>query len=600
MEGHVKHIAAQLIEDAGRSHESIEIVTADERRWLEERNQTVADYPKDKTIIDLFEEQVARTPEAVAVVCGDERLTYRELNERANRLAWTLREKGVGRESIVAIMAERSLEIIVGLWGTLKAGGAYLPIDPGHPEKRIRFMLENSGTKWLLACECPAWAMDGPWETVLLDESILNATEAETMLSPINEPNDLMYVIYTSGTTGQPKGVMIEHRNVLNLVNSLDIHIYKKYPNPLRISIVSPFIFDASVQQIFAALLLGHALYIVPEDARLQGDLLLNYYSSNYIDISDGTPLHLAMMLEAADSEFGCKLQLKQFIIGGEVLPDKIVRRFMAKYTWEKPLISNVYGPTECCVDSTICHVTSNDLNQMTFIPIGSPMHNIQTYILDKQFHPVPIGVPGELCIAGIGLARGYLNRPELTAEKFVSNPFEPGERMYRTGDLARWLPDGNIEYLGRIDHQVKIRGYRIECGEVEARLLEHEAVREAVVVAKRDESGQGYLCAYYVSSETLSVTELRAHLAALLPEYMIPAYFVHLHQMPLTPNGKIDRNALPKPDRQVAEAGYEAPRSDIESRLADIWQGVLSVERIGIHDHFFALGGDSIKAIQV
>jgi len=601
MEGHVKQIAAQLIEDAGRSHESIEIVTPDEQRWLEEQNNTVAEYPQDKTIVDLFEEQAARTPEAVAVVCGDERLTYWELNERANRLAWTLREKGVGRESIVAIMAERSLETIVGLWGILKAGGAYLPIDPNHPEERNRFMLEDSGTKWLLVREWPTWATDGPWETLLLEESILNAAEVETMLSSINEPKDLIYIIYTSGTTGQPKGVMIEHRNVLNLVNSLDSNIYQKYPNPLRIAIVSPFIFDASVQQIFTALLLGHELYIVPEDARLQGDLLLNYYSSNYIDISDGTPLHLAMMLEAADTEFGGKLQLKQFIIGGEALSDKIVRRFLAKCTWEKPLISNVYGPTECCVDSTIYHVTSNDLDQMTFIPIGSAMHNIQTYILDKQFHQVPVGVSGELYIAGDGLARGYLNRPELTAERFVNNPFVPGERMYRTGDLARWLPDGNIEYLGRIDDQVKIRGYRIECGEVEARLLEHAAVREVVVMAKHNENGQAYLCAYYVSGEALSVTELRDYLAGRLPAYMIPSYFVHLNQLPLTPNGKVDRKGLPEPDGQlVTEAGYEAPRNDIESRLVEIWQGVLRAKHIGIHDHFFALGGDSIKAIQV
>ncbi|MCP3781731.1 AMP-binding protein, partial [Paenibacillus sp. MZ03-122A] len=403
MEGHVKHIAAQLIEDAGRSHESIEIVTADERRWLEERNQIVTVYPKDKTIVDLFEEQAARTPEAVAVVCGDERLTYRELNERANRLAWTLREKGVGRESIIAIMAERSLEIIVGLWGTLKAGGAYLPIDPGHPEKRIRFMLEDSGTKWLLACECPAWAMDGPWETVLLDESILNATEAETMLPPINEPNDLMYVIYTSGTTGQPKGVMVEHRALHHFVTGLPEHI------PLdgcrTIACLTTVSFDIFAVESLVPLAYGLQIALASEEEQVDPVLLGRFLVDHAVDILQVTPSRMQALRGHPASLSAIQL-LKRIIVCGEALPPSLLRQLQQE---NSARLFNGYGPTETTVFSSVAELTDSES-----IHIGVPFANTALYIVHDCGNLQPIGVPGELCIAGDGLARGYLNRPEL------------------------------------------------------------------------------------------------------------------------------------------------------------------------------------------
>ncbi|WP_152643884.1 non-ribosomal peptide synthetase, partial [Paenibacillus terrae] len=548
-----------------------------------------ADNPHDKTIVSWFEEQVARTPEAVAVVCGNEHLTYRELNAKANQLARVLRERGIGADSLVGIMAERSVEMVVGILAILKAGGAYLPIEPSYPTERIAYMLEDSGADLLLVYGEPKVPQVYEGTVLNLADASLYAGETSN-LPAASGPENLAYVIYTSGSTGQPKGVAVVHRGVVRLVKETDYVRITESDVFLQASTVS---FDAATFEIWGSLLNGARLVLMPPVLTTLEELSeqIGTYGITILWLTSG--LFNVMVEHRLHGLKG----VRQLLVGGDVVSVPHAKKAMQI---EGLQLINGYGPTESTTFACCYPIGEADVNRGT-IPIGRPIANTRAYIVDRENMLLPIGVPGELCIAGDGLARGYLNRPELTAEKFVSNPFEPGERMYRTGDLARWLPDGNIEYLGRIDHQVKIRGYRIECGEVEVRLLEHEAVREAVVMAKRDESGQAYLCAYYVSSEARSVAELRAHLAALLPEYMIPAYFVHLHQMPLTPNGKIDRNALPEPDVQLAAgAAYEAPRSDIESQLVEIWQGVLSVEHIGIHDHFFALGGDSIKAIQV
>ncbi|MCK4261381.1 MAG: amino acid adenylation domain-containing protein, partial [Halanaerobiales bacterium] len=475
----------------------------------------------------------------------------------------------------------------------------YLPIDPVYPEDRIKYMLEDSDAKILLTensliqnlNEIEVESID------LYDEKIYSG---ETELENITLPNNLAYVIYTSGSTGKPKGVMLEHRNVANLVSGLDQQIYAQYQRRLNVCVVSPYVFDASVKQIFAALLLGHSLYIVPENTRLSGLKLLEFYEKYNIDVSDGTPTHISLLLENMEEKHN-ELGIKHFVIGGEALTKNLAESFLSRFTNSKPIITNVYGPTECCVDSSSYDVTIDNYNLYDMIPIGKPMPNVQLYIMDQKTKLQSIGIPGELCISGAGVSRGYLRREELTAEKFITNPFREGERLYRTGDLVSWLPDGNIKFIGRIDHQVKIRGYRIELGEIENRLLEHEIIREAIVIDRTDQNDAKYLCAYIVTDEEIPVADLRTYLSKDLPEYMIPSYFISLDEMPLTRNGKVDRKALPAPEGNL-ELGteYVAPRDEAEEKMSLIWSEVLSVEKVGINDNFFELGGHSLKAIQL
>jgi tyrocidine synthetase-3 len=572
----------------------VEILAEKERNQiLYDFNDTKVEYPKDKTIQELFEEQVEKTPNNIAVVFEDEELSYRELNEKSNSLARVLRNKGVKADSIVGIMVERSLEMIIGIMGILKAGGAYLPIDPSYPKERIEYILKDSKSNLLLSTKDTLKDINFSGETIdLLDEELFKGDIDN--LSVVNNHNDLAYVIYTSGSTGAPKGVLIEHKNVNNLVLGLSRNIYFMYNIKLNIALVSPYYFDASVKQIFAALEKGHTLYIVDEETRSNGEALLEYYQRNQIDISDGTPMHLAIISNSIHKKH--ELRLKHLIIGGDALgvkPIKEIYRVLKNIN-----ISNVYGPTECCVDSSIYLVEPQKIDLLNNIPIGMPMANYKIYILDKSLNIVPVGVSGELCISGDGLARGYLNRPELTAEKFIDNPFEPGTKMYRTGDLARWLPDGNIEFIGRMDNQVKIRGFRIELGEIESRLVQHEDVKEAVVLAKENVDGEKYLCAYVVCEKEFDSLSLRNYLKETLPEYMVPTYFMNLEKMPLTSNGKIDRKALPQPSmNELSLNKYEAPRNEVEETLVKIWCEVLGVEKIGINDNFFDLGGHSLKA---
>lgn len=426
----------------------------EKREILVEFNNTKAQYPKDKTICEAFEEQVKRTPENIAVVYEDRKLTYRELNEKANQLAGVLRGKGVKADTIVGIMVERSLEMMVGIMGIIKAGGAYLPISPEYPDDRIKYMLEDSKTTLLLTqkhllhtIEFDGIAMD------IEDKQLYQGNKTD--LEIINHAKDLAYVIYTSGSTGKPKGVMIQHGSVINLVTGLGKIIYDQYIGPLQVALIAQYVFDASVKQIFASILRGDCLHIIPEEYRTIGEKLIEYYIDNVIGISDGTPSHLKLIL--SDNREKIKdIPVKHFIIGGEELPVTAVKDFFTLCGARKPEITNIYGPNECCVDSTAFRVDREGLEALNTIPIGRPLVNYSVYVLDKDHKLQPVGVAGELCIAGDGLARGYLNKPELTEEKFAANPFAPGERMYKTGDLVRWLADGNIEFLGRIDHQVK------------------------------------------------------------------------------------------------------------------------------------------------
>jgi len=551
---------------------------AEKKRLLVDFNATHAEYPKDKTIHQLFEEQVKHTPDKKALVYKEQSLTYQELNAKANRLANLLKEKGVGPDTIVGILVGRSLEMIIGTLAILKAGGAYMPIDPGYPDDRIAYMLEDSGAKILLSqCQLQDKAigftgewldLDGAENYLGSDENPVTSTTAE----------NLVYIIYTSGSTGKPKGVMIEHRALVNLcVWQNRYHNVTADDNTAE---YSGFGFDASVWEIFPFLICGATLHIIYDELRLSPLQLNEYFEANNITIADLPTQFAEQFMEMTDNK-----SLTRLIIGGDKL--KTYRPGAYK-------VINEYGPTEYTISAT-AFVIDQDYDN---IPIGKPLANTRIYILDTYGNLQPIGVPGELCIAGDQLARGYLNRPDLTAEKFVDDPFMPGEKMYKTGDLARWLPDGNIEFIGRMDYQVKIRGFRIELGEIEQQMVRYEGVREVVVLDRSDGNGEKYLCAYIVASREISPAELREFLTANLPEYMIPPYIIQLPAMPLTTNGKIDRRALPEPEMEdTIASSYAPPRNELEEKMVELWQDVLSLGRVGIDDNFFALGGHSLKA---
>ncbi|WP_223275548.1 non-ribosomal peptide synthetase, partial [Paenibacillus elgii] len=597
-------IAEQLIQCPFEKIVEVSLISEEEKNTiLTVFNDTWADYPRDKTIHHLFEEQVERSPDQVAVVFEDEQLTYRELNEKANRLARTLRAEGVQPDQPVGILVERSLEMIVGIFGILKAGGAYVPIDPNYPEERIRYVLEDSDTKLLLV-------QNHLWENAPFTGKLLDLNDSQTYCEDSSNlelaagPNHLAYVIYTSGSTGKPKGVMVEHRSVINRL----VWMQEKYPLDERDAILqkTAFTFDVSVWELFWWSMAGSTVVLLPSGGEKNPELIMDTIAQKGVSTMHFVPAMLHAFLESMEQKPSEELQqklasLRRVFASGEALTPTHVSGFQRILTPAgQAQIINLYGPTEATVDVSYFECQADE--QYAAVPIGKPISNIQLYIVQAGLeHLQPIGVAGELCIAGDGLARGYLNRPELTAEKFVDNPFAAGERMYRTGDLARWMPDGNIEYLGRIDNQVKIRGFRIELGEVEAQLLKAASVQEAVVIAREDEAGQKQLCAYFVADTEMTVGELRSTLSQELPSYMMPSYFVQLTKMPLSPNGKIDRKALPAPEGSIQTGvEYVAPRTPMEQTLISVWQSVLGTPVIGVLDSFFDLGGDSIKSIQV
>ncbi|MEO2215442.1 non-ribosomal peptide synthase/polyketide synthase [Paenibacillus amylolyticus] len=592
---HFVQLVSQMIAQPEASIGSYELVTSEEKQQLHAFNDTAADYPREATIHGLFEAQVEKTPDAVAVVYGDQQLTYAELNTRANQLAWRLREQGVGPDCIVAIMAERSLELMVGLYGILKAGGAYLPIDPSLPAERIRYILEDSGAAELL--------VQTDLDPCGFEGTVIELSLGEEVPLEVNPPlnldsGHLAYVIYTSGTTGNPKGVMIEHRSVINRLKWMQ-HRYPIGEQDVLLQ-KTPITFDVSVWELFWWGMTGARVSMLAPQGEKDPAVLAETIERHGVTVMHFVPSMLSVFLEQAGKMFNQEKlsSLHRVFASGEALKPQQVTGFYKLLEGSETTLHNLYGPTEATVDVTYYESISTFAEAT--VPIGKPIANTQLYIVDDQGQLQPMGVAGELCIAGDGLARGYLNRPELTAEKFVDNPFEQGTRMYRTGDLARWLPNGNLEYLGRIDHQVKIRGYRIECGEIEAQLLTHAHIREAVVLAREDEQGQAYLCAYLVSDAAVSVEELRVHLAVQLPEYMIPSYVVEVENIPLNTSGKVDRETLPVPKALHPGSNYEVPSTPKQQQLAGIWQDMLGLEQVGIHDNFFVLGGDSIKAIRL
>ncbi|MCC8535974.1 amino acid adenylation domain-containing protein, partial [Xanthomonas codiaei] len=565
-------------------------------------NSTASEYPKDSLIHELFELQAAARPQAVAVVCEDGSLTYAELNERANRLAHYLVAQGVRPDDRVAICVERGLDMIVGLLGILKSGAGYVPLDPAHPPERLALMLADSAPKVLLT-QRPL--RDRVGADALLTLMLDGASEEFEPYSTQNPaarglgvtPRHLAYVIYTSGSTGQPKGVMVEHASVINVWASMEKTIFHDLPSNARVAQNAPITFDVSVQGL-VQLLSGRTVVVIPQAARLDANLFLRYARQHCIEAFDCTPMQLDTLLKAGLLEEGDDTALKLVVVAGEAINGAMWKTLRASRSIR---FINAYGPTEATVYATECALPESGESPV----IGYPIANTRIYILDQQGALVPIGVAGELYIGGAGVARGYLNREQLTRERFLKDPFtgETSARMYKTGDLARWLPDGNIEYLGRNDFQVKIHGFRIELGEIESRLAACPGVSEVAVLVREDVPGDKRLVAYLVAKDDvhLCVGELRQQLMAQLPEYMVPSAFVVLDALPQTANGKLDRKALPAPDGSaVVHREYEAPRTEAEAVLAESWQTLLGIEGVGRHDHFFELGGHSMLAMRL
>ena len=578
---------------------------AERHRLIVEWNRTQAEYPREACFHQLFEAQAERSPEAVAVESQGRSLTYWELNEQANRLAHELRALEVGPDLLVGICVEPSVEMLVGLLAILKAGGAYVPLDPAYPKDRLAFMIEDAAMKVILTQQSLAAGLPaGAARLVCIDRAPTGSRAPFSFENPESgvSPEHLAYIIYTSGSTGRPKGVMIPHRGLVNYlswaVQAYDVASGTGAPVHSSIS------FDLTITGLFAPLLAGRCVFILTAKHGLEtlSRALRQHKNFSLLKI---TPAHLEMLsrqLPAAETE-GCA---RSFIVGGEALLGESLR------FWQEnapdTVVVNEYGPTETVVGCCVYSVTPGE-RFAGAIPIGRPIANTQLYVLDAAMEPVPIGEKGELYIGGDGLARGYLNRPEITAQSFVANPFvaeDPAAsaKIYRTGDLARYLPDGNLEFLGRIDHQVKIRGYRIEPGEVESVLATHPEVDGAVVLALDDRFGEKYLAAYVASRlpATTLLAEVRQFLRERLPDYLMPAAFVTLAELPLTPNGKVDRAALPPPNLESPASGeaFVAPADDTEIKLAGIWQKILELPRVGRRDNFFDIGGHSLIAVRL
>ncbi|MGI0720643.1 non-ribosomal peptide synthase/polyketide synthase [Pseudomonas aeruginosa] len=591
MARHWQNLLRGMLENPQASVDSLPMLDAEERyQLLEGWNATAAEYPLQRGVHRLFEEQVERTPTAPALAFGEERLDYAELNRRANRLAHALIERGVGADRLVGVAMERSIEMVVALMAILKAGGAYVPVDPEYPEERQAYMLEDSGVELLLSQSHLKLPLAQGVQRIDLDQAdawLENHVENNPGIE-LNGEN-LAYVIYTSGSTGKPKGAGNRHSALSNRL----CWMQQAYGLGVGDTVLqkTPFSFDVSVWEFFWPLMSGARLVVAAPGDHRDPAKLVELINREGVDTLHFVPSMLQAFLQ--DEDVASCTSLKRIVCSGEALPADAQQQVFAKLP--QAGLYNLYGPTEAAIDVT--HWTCVEEGKDA-VPIGRPIANLACYILDGNLEPVPVGVLGELYLAGRGLARGYHQRPGLTAERFVASPFVAGERMYRTGDLARYRADGVIEYAGRIDHQVKLRGLRIELGEIEARLLEHPWVREAAVLAVDGKQLVGYVV---LESEGGDWREaLAAHLAKSLPEYMVPAQWLALERMPLSPNGKLDRKALPAPEVSVAQAGYSAPRNAVERTLAEIWQDLLGVERVGLDDNFFSLGGDSIVSIQV
>jgi len=592
MIGHLQTLLHAIAADPAQHLSALPLLTPNERRQLLfDWNATAAPFPQDRCIHHLFEARAQTQPSTLALTFKDTELTYHQLNRRANQLAHHLQKLGVGPETVVGLCAERFPDMVVAILAILKAGGAYLPLDPTYPPERLAFMLHDSQTPLLLTQQrlIDALPLHHPHIVCLdTDWPAIARQPDHNPASPVT-PDHLAYVIYTSGSTGQPKGTMLQHRGLCNLttVQRQTFHID---PHS-RILQFSAFSYDASVWETFMALANGATLCLARAEVVASGPALVHLLRDRRVT-NITLPPSILSLLPPQDLP-----ALQTVISAGEACtPDLVAQWAPGRYFF------NAYGPTETTVCPSMYRCDENDPLPP---PIGRPIANAQLYVLDPNLQPVPVGVPGELHVGGVGLARGYLNRPALTAANFIPHPFSshPGDRLYKTGDLVRYRPDGNLEFLGRIDHLVKVRGFRIELGEIETALVGHPDVRDGVVVVRQDTPGDKRLVAYLLpaTSPGPGVGELRTYLRQTLPEYMVPSAFVTLDTFPLSPSGKVDRRALPPPDksRPELERAYVAPRDETEAKLAGICAALLDLEQVGIHDSFFDLGGHSLLATQ-
>ncbi|MBD2355223.1 amino acid adenylation domain-containing protein [Tolypothrix sp. FACHB-123] len=608
MLGHFQVLLAAIVAKPEQSLADLPLLTiAEQQQLLVEWNNTEVVYPTEKCIHELFEQQVEKTPDAIAVEFENQQLTYKELNNKANQLAHYLQKLGVKPEVLVGICVERSLEMAIAILATLKAGGAYVPLDPTYPKERLAFMLEDAQISVLLFqqhlveqlgnCDTQVICLDTEWEKI--------ETESEENLSSRVTSNHLAYIIYTSGSTGQPKGVLTKHCNVVRLFASTQT--WFEFSDRDVWTLFHSYAFDFSVWEIWGALLYGGKLVIVPYWISRSPEDFYNLLCTQAVTVLNQTPSAFYQLIQA-DACVGKQhsLSLRLIIFGGEALELQSLKPWFERHGDSSPKLVNMYGITETTVHVTYRPLTWEDLKLAAGSVIGRPIPDLQVYILDRYEQLVPVGVKAEMYVGGAGLARGYLKRPELTAQKFIANPFsnKGGECLYKTGDLARYLPTGDIEYIGRIDHQVKLRGFRIELGEIEAAINQHSAVSSNVVVLREDKPGKKTLVAYITlkSGQTLEITELRHFLESKLPNYMLPTAFVILNALPLTPNGKVNRRALPAPDRtQLIQKSDLVPASTpLEQLLVSIWAEVLGINQLGVHDNFFDLGGHSLLATQL
>ncbi|MBE9201694.1 MULTISPECIES: non-ribosomal peptide synthetase [unclassified Nodularia (in: cyanobacteria)] len=604
---HFQTLLTSCAENCDRLISELPILTADERQQFLEWNQTATDYSQHACIHQLFEQQVTRTPDAVAVVCGEQQLTYAQLNQRANQLAHYLQKQGVKPEVLVGICVERSLSMVVGILGILKAGGVYVPLDPTYPLQRLAFVLSDAQVSVLLTqahlleslpqIESPIVCLDSDWQ-------LIEKESQKNLATPVT-PNNLAYVIYTSGSTGQPKGVEIAHQSLVNYTEAAIAHFEISQRD--RILQFASISFDAAAEEIFPCLTQGATLILRTAQILSSVPVFLKTCHEWRLTVLDlPTAFWHQIVVELPNIDLSIPDSVRLVILGGEkVLPERLM-------IWQQqaPGVSliNTYGPTEATIVTTTCALSELQLTEISGrnLPIGKPIANTQTYILDPHLNQMPIGVPGELYIGGAGLARGYLNRPDLTDAAFIPNPFipVPKARLYKTGDLVRYAIDGTIEFLGRIDRQVKIRGFRIEPEEIENLLTQHDDVQNAIVIAREERLGNKQLIAYVVPQpkHAIAIEDLRRFIESQLPKYMMPQTFVILADLPLTPNGKIDYLALPDPQlsRTSSATDVITPRTPTETLVAQIFSQVLEIDSVGINDDFFDLGGNSLLAIQL
>lgn len=583
---HIIRLLWHALDNPGKDISRIDMISEQEKhKILKEFNDTDVDYPKDLTIHKLFEQQAAKTPQNIALIYDNIEMTYIELDKKANQLADIIYKTGLEHNKSVSLLLDSSFEMVIGMLGVLKAGYAYIPIDPNYPEDRIRYTLNDSKSPIVITRS--EYAEKYRFTNIIIDFDKLDLQSEDTKSHFLCAPEDIAYMIYTSGTTGNPKAVMVQHKSIVNTL------LWRKNYYGFSISDtvlqIPSYAFDASVEDIFTPLISGSRLVIQQQqyknDVNYVSELVKKYNVTHF--------LLVASLYNLFVNEIGHALRNVKFVtVGGEEIGNHLVRKHYK--ILPDTLLYNEYGPTE----NSVCTTVYKFVNGMCKILIGKPIWNNKCYILDKNKQILPIGIAGELYIGGVGIAKGYLNRPELTSEKFIESPFIPGERLYISGDMARWLANGDIEYLGRVDNQVKIRGYRIELGEIESKLLCHEGINEAVVIDKEDDRGRKYLCAYVVA-DNFSGAEINAFLKKELPSYMIPAYIIKLDRIPLTSNGKIDRKALPSQDTaDEISTEYIAPCTETEQTMAMIWSEVLSVKKVGIKDNFFESGGDSLNAM--